>query len=67
SGGGGDERFGGRENYRSPPNEYEYGGGQYRGEGGMRKTRSYGDVNEVSGNDDRRIVTVTPLRDMKPE
>lgn len=67
-GGGGDERFGGRENnFRSPPNEYEYGGGQFRGEGGMRKTRSYGDVNEVSGNDDRRIVTVTPLRDMKPE
>ncbi|WJX41758.1 hypothetical protein P8452_29069 [Trifolium repens] len=67
SGGGGDERFGGRENYRSPPNEYEYGGGQYRGDGGMRKTRSYGDVNDAPGNDDRRIVTVTPLRDMKPE
>jgi hypothetical protein len=67
SSGGGDERFGGRENYRSPPNEYEYGGGQYRGDGGMRKTRSYGDVNDAPGNDDRRIVTVTPLRDMKPE
>ncbi|XP_012571642.1 putative clathrin assembly protein At2g25430 [Cicer arietinum] len=68
-GGGGDDRFGGRENFRSPPNEYEYGSGQFRGEGGsgMRKTRSYGDMSEAAGQEDRRIVTVTPLRDMKPE
>ncbi|CAI8599623.1 unnamed protein product [Vicia faba] len=66
SGSGGDDRFGGRENFRSPPNEYEYG---VRGDGGsgMRKTRSYGDMADAAGQDDRRIVTVTPLRDMKPE
>ncbi|KAJ1410943.1 Phosphoinositide-binding clathrin adaptor, domain 2 [Sesbania bispinosa] len=59
----------------SPPYEYEYGGGEFRGEGGygngMRRTRSFGDMSESVGREDRRIVpvtvTVTPLRDMKPE
>lgn len=72
--GGGDDRFGGRENnFRSPPYEYESGRGEFRGEGGygngMRRTRSFGDMTETAaaGREDRRIVTVTPLRDMKPE
>lgn len=75
SAGGADDRFGGRDNFRSPPYEYEYGGAEFRGEGGygngMRRTRSFGDMSESVGREDRRIVpvtvTVTPLRDMKPE
>ena len=68
--GGGDDRFGGRDNFQSPP--YEYGGGEFRGEGaygnGMRKTRSYGDMSESVGRgEEKRVVSVTPLRDMTPE
>ncbi|KHN07072.1 Putative clathrin assembly protein [Glycine soja] len=64
--GGGDDR-GWRQ---SPP--YEYGGGEFRGEGaygnGMRKTRSYGDMSESVGRgEEKRVVSVTPLRDMTPE
>ncbi|CAB4266771.1 unnamed protein product [Prunus armeniaca] len=63
--------------YRSPPPrnyEYEYGGERdrefkdYENGGGMRKSRSYGDMNESvsrNGRDEKRAVT--PLRDMKPE
>lgn len=59
--------------WRSPPNrgyEYEYsdrgdpGFGDY---GGMRRSRSSGDVGEGSGSGSRKDVVVTPLRDMKPE
>ncbi|KAK7834561.1 putative clathrin assembly protein [Quercus suber] len=70
---------GGRDNFRSPPPsrpyEYDYGGGGggrsgdgsgYGSYGGMRRTRSFGDVSEV-GQDKRGSVVVTPLRDMKPE
>ncbi|KAK7352702.1 hypothetical protein VNO80_18130 [Phaseolus coccineus] len=71
-GGGADDRFGGRDNFRSPP--YEYGGGEYRGEGsygyenGMRRTRSFGDMSESVGRgDEKSVVSVTPLRDMTPE
>ncbi|XP_027355370.1 probable clathrin assembly protein At4g32285 [Abrus precatorius] len=66
-----DDRFGGRDNFRSPP--YEYGGGEFRGEGeygngnGMRRTRSFGDMTETTGREEKRIVSVTPLRDMQPE
>lgn len=67
SAGGRDDRTGGRgDNYRSPPYEYESGRGEFRGDG-MRRTRSFGDVTETAGNEDKRIVTITPLRDMKPE
>ncbi|KAL6296663.1 hypothetical protein ACE6H2_004805 [Prunus campanulata] len=67
----------GSANYRSPPPrnyEYEYGGERdrefrdYENGGGMRKSRSYGDMNESvsrNGRDEKRAVT--PLRDMKPE
>ncbi|KAK7311880.1 hypothetical protein RJT34_10327 [Clitoria ternatea] len=70
SAGGAEDRFGGRDNFRSPP--YEYGGGEFRGEGvygnGMRRTRSFGDMSEsVGGREEKRIVSVTPLRDMTPE
>ncbi|KAE9609240.1 putative ANTH domain-containing protein [Lupinus albus] len=70
---GADDRFGGRDNFRSPPRaiEYEYGG-DFRGESGgyvngMRRTRSFGDMTETVGKEEKRIVSVTPLRDMKPE
>lgn len=68
---------GGSSNFRSPPPrnyEYEYGGERdrefrdYENGGGMRKSRSYGDMNESAsrnGRDDKRAVT--PLREMKPE
>ena len=70
-GGGSDDRFGGRDNFQSPPYEYG-GGGEFRGEGGygngMRKTRSYGDMSESVGRgEEKRVVSVTPLRDMTPE
>ncbi|CAL0327199.1 unnamed protein product [Lupinus luteus] len=69
-----DDRFAGRDNFRSPPpraTEYEYRG-EFREESGgygngMRRTRSFGDTSETVGNEDKRIVSVTPLRDMKPE
>ncbi|KAM1331105.1 hypothetical protein ACFX13_044418 [Malus domestica] len=69
---------GGSSNFRSPPPrnyEYEYGGERERDRdyeygGGMRRSRSYGDMNDSvsrNGRDEKRIVSVTPLRDMKPE
>ncbi|KAE9586942.1 putative ANTH domain-containing protein [Lupinus albus] len=70
------DRFVGRDNFRSPPPraiEYEYGGefreesGGYGNGNGMRRTRSFGDTSETVGKEDKRIVSVTPLRDMKPE
>ncbi|KAF7817254.1 putative clathrin assembly protein [Senna tora] len=75
AGGGVDDRFGGRDNFRSPPpRPYEIEYGDFRGESGygngMRRTRSFGDMSETMGRDGReekRVVTVTPLRDMKPE
>jgi hypothetical protein len=77
SAGGGDERFGGgRDNFRSPPQNsrpYEYestsANGAYGNYGAMtttRRSRSFGDVNEATDTK-RGPVTVTPLRDMKPE
>ncbi|KAI4346939.1 hypothetical protein L6164_007802 [Bauhinia variegata] len=73
---GEDDRFGGRDNFRSPPPrpyEYEYGS-EFRGDGsygsGMRRTRSFGDMSESvgrEGREEKSIVTVTPLREMKPE
>ncbi|KAI4339743.1 hypothetical protein MLD38_024652 [Melastoma candidum] len=73
----GEDRYGGREDFRSPPPrgyDYDYGGdykgGVYGGNGGMtRRSRSYGDVNEAgdsrNGKDDKKAVT--PLRDMPVE
>ncbi|CAM8973028.1 unnamed protein product [Rhodiola kirilowii] len=69
SGGAGDSRggdMGSEERWRSPPGrgqDYEYGG--YRDEPGMRKSRSYGDVNVSVGKEELRLMT--PLREMKPE
>ncbi|CAN1853750.1 Putative clathrin assembly protein At2g25430 [Linum perenne] len=76
--GGEIERYGAREDFRSPPpRSYEYsdnyGGGADGGFGnpGMnRRSRSFGDVNEAAGSsregrDQRKAVT--PLQDMKPE
>lgn len=81
SGGGGgsshgnsEDRFSGRDNFRSPPprpNEYDYG--DVRGDngyGGMtRRTRSYGDMGDAVGREGReeKLKPVTPLREMKPE
>lgn len=68
---GRDGRFdGGRDNFRSPPpsssrpyeNDYESSG--YGNYGTMRRTRSFGDVSEAA---QEKRVSVTPLRDMKPE
>lgn len=61
--------------YRSPPNQgYNYDYNEYKdemgyGNNGMRKSRSYGDVRETTSSQERKneIVTVTPLREMKPE
>ncbi|KAI6679226.1 hypothetical protein NL676_033107 [Syzygium grande] len=69
-----EDRYGSRDDFRSPPprgNDYEYG--DYRGEygnyGGMRRSRSYGDMTDgvavKEGKEERRVVT--PLREMKPE
>ncbi|KAF8036722.1 hypothetical protein BT93_C2438 [Corymbia citriodora subsp. variegata] len=69
-----EDRYGSRDDFRSPPprgNDYDYG--DYRGEygnyGGMRRSRSYGDMNDgvamKEGKEERRVVT--PLREMKPE
>ncbi|XP_024017594.1 LOW QUALITY PROTEIN: putative clathrin assembly protein At2g25430 [Morus notabilis] len=78
-GGGGDDRFGARErdNFRSPPPrpyEYDYGdsrsGGESGSYGGIRRSRSYGDMNESAGRGEGREENkrpVTPLREMKPE
>ena len=77
SAGGGDERFGGgRDNFRSPPQNsrpYEFestsGHGAYGNYGAMtttRRSRSFGDVSEAADTK-RGPATVTPLRDMKPE
>lgn len=71
-----DDRFGGRDNFRSPPPrpyENEYGYGDFRGEngygGGMRRTRSFGDMTETGGRDGGREEKKvnTPLREMTPE
>ncbi|KAK7410261.1 hypothetical protein VNO78_00901 [Psophocarpus tetragonolobus] len=64
-----DDRFAARDNYRSPPYEYA---GDFRGEGsygnGMRRSRSYGDMSDSVGmGEEKRVVIVTPLRDMTPE
>ncbi|KAF8029657.1 hypothetical protein BT93_E2167 [Corymbia citriodora subsp. variegata] len=64
----------GGDDFRSPPprgNDYDYG--DYRGEydnyGGMRRSRSYRDMNDgvavKEGKEERRVVT--PPREMKPE
>lgn len=58
-----------RDNFRSPPPraiEYDYG--DSRGDNGYgmtRRSRSYGDVNDAPGREERRAVT--PIREMKPE
>ncbi|XP_043724933.1 probable clathrin assembly protein At4g32285 isoform X2 [Telopea speciosissima] len=74
--GGEDDRFGQREDrLRSPPSRYDYDYGEFRDEPsygggvggggyGMRRSRSYGDVNESKREEKR---PPTPLRDMKPE
>ncbi|GAB4854584.1 hypothetical protein Ancab_023165 [Ancistrocladus abbreviatus] len=56
--------------WKSPPNRYDYGYGEFRdepgyGRSGFRRTRSFGDVNESAAREENS--TVTPLRDMKPE
>ncbi|XP_021898165.1 LOW QUALITY PROTEIN: putative clathrin assembly protein At2g25430, partial [Carica papaya] len=68
----GDDRFGGRDNFRSPPPrgyEYDYGDfrdGGHGNYGGMtRRSRSYGDMSEAVGREERK--PITPLREMKPE
>ena len=68
--GGGGRFDGDRDNFRSPPpsssrpyeNDYESSG--YGNYGTMRRTRSFGDVSEAA---QEKRVSVTPLRDMKPE
>lgn len=71
SGGSEIERYGSREErWRSPPNRaYEYDYNEFRdepgyGNYGMRRSRSFGDVRETSGEEKK---VVTPLRDMSPE
>ncbi|XP_019414851.1 PREDICTED: putative clathrin assembly protein At2g25430 [Lupinus angustifolius] len=75
SGSGGsaaDDRFWGRDHFRSP-RAFEYeDGGEFRGgngghENGKRRTRSFGDMNETMTNEENRFVSVTPLGDMKLE
>ncbi|OWM86721.1 hypothetical protein CDL15_Pgr015757 [Punica granatum] len=71
----GEDRYGPRDDFRSPPPRgYDYDYGDSRGEygsygGGMRRSRSYGDMAESArgreGREEKRVVT--PLRDMKPE
>ncbi|XWS72677.1 hypothetical protein CRYUN_Cryun02cG0061100 [Craigia yunnanensis] len=73
--GNGDDRYGGRDNFQSPPaRPYEYDYGDIRGDNGYgnygmtRRTRSYGDMSEAVGRDGtEEKKTVTPLREMKPE
>lgn len=72
SGSGWDDRFGQRDDrWRSPPSRpYEYDYGEFRdepnhGSYGMRRSRSYGDLNESQGREERK--PPTPLREMKPE
>ncbi|EPS73754.1 hypothetical protein M569_01000 [Genlisea aurea] len=66
SGGGSDhDRF----NYRSPPGsnrkyDYDYDSRDEHNNGGMRRSRSYGDMGEAS---QERKDAATPLREMKPE
>lgn len=79
---GGRERYMDRDgsaNFRSPPPrpyEYDFGDSRAGGEygsygGGMRRSRSYGDMSEsASGRGEGREESkrpVTPLREMKPE
>ncbi|KAK4761900.1 hypothetical protein SAY87_029784 [Trapa incisa] len=68
----GEDRYGARDDFRSPPARgYDYEYSDSRGEygnygGGMRRSRSYGDMTESArGREEKRVVT--PLRDMKPE
>ncbi|GLT43641.1 hypothetical protein SLA2020_175770 [Shorea laevis] len=73
--GNGEDRYGGRDNFRSPPpRPYEYDYGDSRGDsrygnyGMTRRSRSYGDMSEAVGREGREEKrTVTPLREMKPE
>nr|KJB07623.1 hypothetical protein B456_001G033900 [Gossypium raimondii] len=73
--GSADDRYGGRDNFRSPPpRPYEYDYGDIRGDNGYgnygmtRRTRSYGDMSEAAGRDGREEKkAVTPLREMTPE
>ncbi|KAK3439551.1 hypothetical protein EUGRSUZ_C04420 [Eucalyptus grandis] len=69
-----EDMYGNRDDFRSPPprgNDYDYG--DYRGEygnyGGMRRSRSYGDMSDgvavKEGKEERRVVT--SLREMKLE
>lgn len=71
---GGDDRYGGgRDDFRSPPPsrpyEYDYTGAESSHGYGMtmRRSRSFGDVSEAAEKRVSVTVTVTPLRDMKPE
>ncbi|XP_044471911.1 putative clathrin assembly protein At2g25430 isoform X1 [Mangifera indica] len=67
--------FGSRygDDFRSPPprlNEYDYGDSRgnsgYGNYGMTRRSRSYGDMSEAAGREEKKGV-VTPLREMKPE
>ncbi|XP_057957778.1 putative clathrin assembly protein At2g25430 isoform X2 [Malania oleifera] len=67
--GGGDERM---DRSRGPrPQDFDYGGGfrdefaGYSGNSGMRRSRSFGDVSDSAGREDKRVIT--PLREMTPE
>ncbi|WZZ54390.1 hypothetical protein YC2023_054497 [Brassica napus] len=69
----GDDRYSrGRDDFRSPPpRSYDYdngsGGGYSGGYGGVpKRSRSYGDMNEMGGGRDEKKA-VTPLREMTPE
>ncbi|KAF8407141.1 hypothetical protein HHK36_006266 [Tetracentron sinense] len=64
-GGDGDDRF----EQRDDRGRREYDRREYRDDsnygGGMRRSRSYGDVRESMGREEKR--DSTPIRDMKPE
>lgn len=51
--------------FRSPPSRFDYEYGDFRDEGRMRKTRSYGDVDEANGREEEKAVT--PMREWTPE
>ena len=70
----GDDRYSrGRDDFRSPPpRSYDYdngsGGGYSGGYGGVpKRSRSYGDMNEMGGGGRDEKKAVTPLREMTPE
>ncbi|XP_013600348.1 PREDICTED: probable clathrin assembly protein At4g32285 [Brassica oleracea var. oleracea] len=63
NGGGSGSSHQSNDDFRSPPPQrgYDYENGY----GMPKRSRSFGDVNEIGGG--RDVVTVTPLRDMPPE